>query len=128
MTDQTTDQTTLLALTDLLGTLASSLTHPGRRLAALWAVDSLRRIAAETDPDFFQPGRTYTSGTASTLPPAPQWTFQVTTVAESPRGERVALGFLTGATYGCGVWTPHGEHDMAGWTAAGARQDGAQQS
>ncbi len=100
-------------------------------LGTIHASQLLRRMAdetatTETQPDFFQPGRTYTSGTASTLPPAPQWTFQVATVARSPRGDRVALGFLTGATYGCGVWTPHGEYDMAGWTAAGVRKDGAQ--
>ncbi|MBZ6258821.1 hypothetical protein KVH22_25230 [Streptomyces olivaceus] len=118
------------ALREAAASIDATFTGPGVDRHARHAATLLRRIAdeaaAETEPDFFQPGRTYTSGTASTLPPTPQWTFQVTTVAKSPRGDRVALGFLTGATYGCGVWTPHGEDDVAGWTAVVSQQDGVQ--
>ncbi|AYD81655.1 hypothetical protein SEA_KROMP_54 [Streptomyces phage Kromp] len=121
MTDQTTDQTTLLALTDLLGTLASSLTHPGRRLAALWAVDSLRRIAAETTPT---DGHAAFTALMAVPAPAP---ITVLLPGQPP---------LVGTWHGGGTGTPRGSADLV-WEptitfprqpAAGARQDGAQQS
>jgi hypothetical protein len=69
-----------------------------------------------TSGDYFQVGHTYTQGLSISLEPTPQWTFVVAAIAESPRGDRCALGFLHGATYGCGVWTAHGEPEFLNWT------------
>jgi hypothetical protein len=84
---------------------------------------------AEADgPEFFQPGWTYTqtSNASSSLPPRVTWTFDVRSVEEAPDGQLTALGFLRGDHYGTGVWTPHGEYDLDGWTVVADEPEGDQ--
>lgn len=90
------------------------------------AAAELRRLAdetpaaAEAQPAFFQPGRTYIRDHhGDTI------RFLVRHVSEAPDGSyRVAFGWRLD---GDGDWEPTDSDDITGWTdAAGARQDGAQ--
>lgn len=86
--------------------------HAAEVLAAERAKREKATPAAVADaPEFFRPGHTYTQRAVSSY--TQTWRFTVMAVADSPGGMRTALGFLASDK---GVWTPHGEIELDGWT------------
>ncbi|MFD4968908.1 hypothetical protein [Streptomyces sp. NPDC058424] len=67
----------------------------------------------EAAADFFQPGHTYAQVKFSPTLLEQRWMFKVVAVADTPGGQRTALGFLADDS---GIWAPHGEYELDGWT------------
>jgi hypothetical protein len=96
-----------------IGPGSAELVREAARTLRSVATERYCQAPVEPTPDFFQPGRTYVRHQINPTLLDEQRTFKVVAVVETPRGQRVALGF---SSYSSGIWIPDGEYELDGWT------------